>query len=102
MDYIKRAEVEYSEEWEKWRYEIPYIKFDKEWEIKVIPPFAGAIVRFIVRSGDSSISVYLDCYDKLGCFGEPYWEMYPHKNGDVYRVRMNNVEELVNQIRESL
>jgi len=84
-------------EWDKWRGEIPAIKFKSEWEVKVIPPFAGAIVRFVVNG----VSVYLDCYDILGCFGEPYWEIYPYE-GDTYRCKMNNVDELLEAIQHSI
>ena len=61
------------------------------------------MVRFKVtkRGLDDWVSVYLDCYDNLGIFGEPYWEIYPFK-GDVYRVPMNNVNELVEKIEEAL
>ena len=60
----------------KWIEEIPYLQFKESWEVTVIPPFGGAVVRFLVKKGDIGASVYLDCYDKLGCYGEPYWEVY--------------------------
>lgn len=85
----------------RWSAEIPYIKFPKDWEIAIIPPFAGAVVRFKVKKDEASISVYLDCYERLGLFGEPYWEIYPYED-DVYRVAMKNTDELLQRIGESI
>ena len=96
--------LEKNHEWDKWANEIPFISFSADWEVKIIPPFLGAIVRFCVRqkgNHDGGCSVYLDCYDRLGFFGEPYWELYPH-NGDVFRCPMNDTESLLNAIKETL
>ena len=92
-------------EWDKWRLEIPFINFPRNWEIKIIPPFSGAVIRFIVKRKDSTvsntISVYLDCYDVLGCYNKPYWEIYPYDN-DVFRCDMNDVETLIKAIKHAL
>jgi hypothetical protein len=101
MKTINRYEVEDSEEWRKWCEEIPELKFPTGWRVKIIPPFGGAIARFRVFKGKKDVSVYLDCYDRLGCFGEPYWEIYPYEE-DVHRVPMKNVDELISAITESL
>lgn len=87
-------------EWNKWIKLIPNIKFKEKWEIKIIPPFGGAIIRFLVYDGKNQVSVYLDCYDELGCYGEPYWEIYPY-NEDVCRYKMNDIESLLKGIEES-
>ena len=87
-------------EYHKWQCEIPFIKFESEWEVKVIPPFGGAVVRFVIQYNNKRVSVYLDCYDSLGLVGEPYWEIYPYY-GDTFRTGMNNVGELVAAIKES-
>ncbi len=100
-DYMKRTESEYAEEWLVWINKIPALKFPPDWEVKIIPPFGGAIARFTVDKGDNSVSVYLDCYDKLGYFGSPYWEIHPY-DGDVYRTAMENSEDLIEKISESL
>jgi len=78
--FTNRQKVESTEEWMKWVEEIPAISFKEEWKVKIIPPFAGAIARFHVGNGDRDVSVYLDCCNKLGYFGEPYWEIYPYKD----------------------
>lgn len=91
-------------EWDKWREEIPFINFPERFEVKIIPPFAGAVARFQIRDKeyrDTWVSVYLDCYDALGYYGEPYWEIYPY-NEDVYRCRMNDIDELIEVITLSI
>jgi len=106
-DYVENslmiAKVEEVLEYRKWSKEIPYIPFPDDWEIQMIPPFGGAIVRFCIRrkGGKKSISVYLDCYGKLGAVDQPYWEIYPYKE-DTYRCYMNEVEDLINAIEHEL
>lgn len=96
-------EMEDSFEWGKWMNEIPFIPIYKDWEIKVIPPFCGAVVRFLVREpGGDDISVYLDCYDILGRFGSPYWEIYPAADGDVERYKMEDVDGLLDGLERAL
>ena len=94
---------EYSEvmQHDKWRDEIPYINFPPEWSIQISPPFSGAVVRFRVKCGNADVSVYLDCYDRLGFVGEPYWEIYPHQ-GDCFRCLMSETNKLLQAIRESI
>ena len=85
----------------KWRNEIPFIKFPSDWEIQITPPFSGATVRFRVKKGDAHVSVYLDCYDRLGSCGQPYWEVYPYE-GDVFRCLMDETDLLLTAIERSL
>jgi len=73
-------DVEKTFEWEKWAKEIPFINWPSNWSIKAIPPFCGAVIRYRIvdnENPENSVSVYLDCYDALGCVGSPYWEVYP-------------------------
>lgn len=95
------SKYEAIQEHSKWLKEIPYIPIKDGWEVQISPPFAGAVVRFRVKSNESEVSVYLDCYDRLGIFGSPYWEVYPY-DGDVYRVEMNAVDELIKTIQHSI
>jgi hypothetical protein len=97
-----RAIVEGQYEWRKWMKEIPAINFPSEWNVKIIPPFGGAIARFHVSVGEASVSVYLDCYDELGIVGMPYWELYPDHEGDNYRCDMYETDELIKEIQKSL
>ena len=88
-------------EYGKWFKKIPFIKFKAHWNVQIIPPFNGAVVRFRIESKGVNLSIYLDCYDRLGYFGEPYWELYPH-NEDIFRCAMNDTESLLKAISESL
>ncbi|MFA7073545.1 MAG: hypothetical protein WC138_13700 [Methanoculleus sp.] len=98
--YDALATVEKAFEYTKWCKEIPYINFPQSWEIQMIPPFLGAVVRFRVRDNHGrEVSVYLDCYEVLGRFGgEPYWEMYPAYDGDIARFAMQDTEALIKEI----
>jgi hypothetical protein len=82
----------------EWVKKIPHIKFPAEWEVQIIPPFNGALARFRVNN---KVSIYLDGYDTLGYFGEPYWEVYPHEDC-VFRCAMNDTNALISAINESL
>ena len=98
---MERSKLERTEEWRKWMMEIPALSFPADVKVAIIPPFAGAIARFIASKGENSVSVYLDCYDSLGCYGEPYWEIYPYEE-DVYRCAMNEADKLMEAIVHSL
>ena len=95
---LERYDLEAREEWRKWCDEIPSMNFPEEWNVKIIPPFAGAIARFMVTYKDRRGSVYLDCYDRIGFFGEPYWEAYPIK-GDTFRCKMSDTKLLIKTIK---
>jgi hypothetical protein len=102
MDNYKiRFEYEEQMEHKKWMKEIPYIQFPPEWQVKIIPPIAGAVVRFLVQKDGAEVSVYLDCYDNLGCYGSPYWEVYPCE-GDCFRCDMDDTKSLLNAITKSI
>ena len=81
-DYVARFSVERVEQWRKIAGEMPYLHFPRSWEVAVIPPFAGAVARFWVRKGAAHVSVYADYYERLGCWSEPHWEIYPDADGD--------------------
>lgn len=105
-DITAKYLVEERYEYDKWRQEIPPLHFKEEWNVHIIPPFHGAIVRFVVEYDDKRISCYLDCYDELGYYGSPYWEIYPYTyedgNIDVFRCSIDNTEELMKRIGEEL
>lgn len=73
----ERRAVERGERWESFCKYMPKLTIPEGCQIQVIPPFCGAIVRFVVHKGNRSVSVYFDAYSRLGyCEGE-YWEAYP-------------------------
>lgn len=91
----------------EWVDRLPYIKFPSSWDVKIIPPFAGAMVRFIAARGGRLVSVYLDVDGSLGfecdADGEftPYWEACPYGD-DVFRCPMADTDALVAAIERQL
>lgn len=93
--------VEGHEGWRDWVEKIPYLKFSADWNVKVIPPFAGAMARFIIKKGKAKVSVYLDVSNALGYGGKHYWEVYPYKDV-AFRCDMNETKKLLQAIRTSI
>lgn len=94
----------YSESFEsdKWVNEIPYLNFKEDWDVKIIPPFGGAVIRFLVtKAGKNRVSIYLDCYSMLGSVDMPYWEVYPYDD-DTFRCPMNDTKALMDAIEHCL
>jgi len=98
---VLRARADAAYEYRAWCNKIPSLHFKQEWNVKIIPPFGGAIARFWIDYNGRHISCYLDCYDELGYYGEPYWEIYPYQD-DVWRCGMMETEELMEKIEEVL
>lgn len=94
---MQRYAIESKEKWREIIKQIPTLNFKKEWNVKIIPPFGGALVRFTVYYNGNHVSVYLDWYSRLGCVDEPYWELYPRED-DVRRYRLNDTKELMKDI----
>ena len=107
----KDVKLQYYEVAEKLKFrefveQMPFLKFPKNWEVAIIPPFGGALVRFLVRiKGDenNTISVYFDAHEMLGYYeGKPYWEIYPDEDGDVSRFPLDDKEGLIKGIGRAL
>lgn len=99
----KRFDIEEQEKWKYWCYKMPALRFDPSWDVYIIPPYAGAMARFLVRKGERFADVYFDAYSRLGWMMAgsepiPYFELYPWEN-DVKRYRLDEVDELMNDIR---
>lgn len=94
------AKYDALQETRKWMKELPAFHFEKEWDVKIIPPFGGAVVRFWINYNGKHASVYFDAYDELGFVGEPYFEFY---DGDeCYRYLMNESEKMMEDIKNFL
>lgn len=101
--YDDRRSVERDEQWETWCKCIPALHFKQEWEVKIIPPFMGAMVRFYINYNNKHVSVYLDCYGRLGCVDIPYYEMYDGE--DTHRYIMSNngdIDQMMDDIDKVL
>lgn len=81
--------------------------FKEEWDVKIIPPFAGAIIRFVVRHKNKIVSVYFDGYSNLGFVYDeqgqpiPYWEAYPI-NSDIMRYELGEENTMLKDIEDEL
>lgn len=104
---MQRFEIEEKEDWDGWCARIPAISMKPDWRVRILPPFSGAMVRFSIRRGEASVSVYLDVFERLGCFGHgdepvPHWEIWPAADGDNWRCPMEDVDALLDAIEDSL
>lgn len=102
---MKRYEVERNENWREARKQMPKLRFPADWDVTIIPPFGGAMVRFVVDLPcGAHKSIYADFHRALGYYGHPddesptpYWEVYPVQ-GDVGRCDIDDVAELMRMI----
>lgn len=98
-----RLNIERSECWREINGVMPFLNFPKQWGIKIIPPFGGALARFVVKKGSASVSVYADFYEALGCSEVPHWEIYPDATGDNARFSIEaETKEMLKAIGKSL
>lgn len=111
LNRIDRYNLEVEEKWDHYISMIPFFKFPSYWEIQIIPPFHGALIRFMVRDSKSkkNVSVYLDVNKSLGIFedGGPYWEIYitnsDREFNDTRRLPLSeNGDELISAIKNEI
>lgn len=60
------SKAEQIHDFRGWIEKLPVFHFDKEWNVKIIPPFAGAVIRFTIDYKNKHVSVYFDGYSELG------------------------------------
>lgn len=100
---ISRSYIETKEEWRKWCDKIPTMKFDSDWNVKIIPPFAGALARFQISKNDNFVSVYFDAFSMLGYMYDkagnpiPYYEVYD--GYDTWRYLLDETDKMMEWIR---
>jgi hypothetical protein len=94
--------AEQSELFRSWWDKIPHVPFKPHWDVRAVPPFEGAIVRYRIQHNGKEISVYLDAYDALCAVGQPYWEVQPRDDDDTFRCLMHEVADLVSAIGRAL
>lgn len=93
---ITRYKTENQEKWREIIKEIPTLNFKKEWNVRIIPPFGGAMARFLIEHNNKSISVYLDWYSRLGVMDQPYYEIYD--GVDTMRYYLNETDKMMDDI----
>ena len=100
------SDYENLQEYRKWGSKIPYLHFEKEWDVKIIPPFCGAIIRFYIEYNGKHVSVYLDGYSELGYMTDengkpiPYFEYYDGE--ECYRYYIDESEQMMDDIKKFL
>lgn len=112
LDQSKLAfNYETAFEHDKWMEEIPFIKFPDNWQVKMVPPFGRAVVRFFVkRDGmNDRVSIYFDAYGHLGYYGKmgeqpvPYWEVFPGtEDGEINRFGKDDTDGFLEAIKIGL
>ena len=101
------AKYDILQETRKWINELPVFHFEKEWDVKIIPPFGGAVIRFYINYNDKHVSVYFDAYSQLGWMVDenknpiPYFEYYDGEKY-CYRYRMNEIDKMMKDIKNFL
>jgi hypothetical protein len=97
---VNRAQLESNERWRE--VEIPAISFPAGWMVQLVPPFAGAMARFVATNTHGvKVSVYYDVNDTLGFVGQPYWEVYPVE-GDVLAAEDDNMRFLAAETEQMI
>lgn len=100
------SKYESLQEYRKWMKEIPALHFEKEWDVKIIPPFGGAVIRFCIDYNGKHVSVYFDAYSELGWVVDenknpiPYFEYYDGE--ECYRYYMYESEQMMEDIKDFL
>lgn len=103
-----RFKVEAEKRWQDWVDKMPTLHFDRDWNVRIIPPFRGALARFWIDHKDKHVSVYFDAYNRLGFHVDengdpkPYFEMHDKTTGDTERYNMDEVDAMVDDIRRIL
>ena len=100
------SKYEQIQNYRAWGTRIPSLHFEKEWDVKIIPPFGGALIRFTIDHNGKHVSVYFDGYSRLGWMYDsndnpvPYFEYYDGE--DTHRYLMNETEQMMADIKEFL
>lgn len=99
--FVDRVQIECEQEWDRVRDELPWFSFPAHLQVKVIPPFMGALARFLVKNPETGdlASVYYDEWGMLGA-DKQYWEVYVH--GETTRFDRDDVVAMTNFIDNQL
>ena len=102
---LKRYHVEQEQDWKGEIVRIPWLHFRGDWQVRIIPPFGDAVIRFqVILPSGALKSIYMDSRHSLGMWGnlatcEPYWEVYPYQ-GDVGRCALDDTIMLMEMIQD--
>ena len=102
---LERYNVENEQDWRGEIVRIPWLHFRGDWQVRIIPPFGDAVIRFqVILPSGTLKSVFMDSRNSLGTWGsltevEPYWEVYPYQ-GDVGRCDLADTIMLMEMIQD--
>lgn len=104
---LKRYAIENEQDWKGESVRIPWMYFRSDWQVRVIPPFGDAVIRFqVILPSGTLKSIFMDSRNSLGVWWgadkntpEPYWEVYPYK-GDVGRCDLADTIMLMEMIQD--
>jgi hypothetical protein len=102
---LERYNVENEQDWRGEIVRIPWLHFRGDWQVRIIPPFGDAVVRFqVILPSGTLKSIFMDSRNSLGTWGsltevEPYWEVYPYQ-GDVGRCALDDTIMLMEMIQD--
>ncbi len=105
QEKLKRYHVEAEQDWKGEIVRIPWLHFRGDWQVRIIPPFGDAVIRFqVILPSGTMKSIFMDSRNSLGIWGgistpEPYWEVYPYK-GDVGRCDLADTIMLMEMIQD--
>lgn len=107
IDEMERYRIESKEQWRGWTTRMPIIHFEKEWEVKIIPPFGGALARFTVDYNGKHVSVYFDAFSTMAWMYEgenpiPYWEIYDGNDTERFDFTQEGADAMMERIGEIL
>lgn len=100
------SKIDTMHEYRNWSQKLPAFHFDKEWDVKIIPPFQGAIIRFHIFYNGKFVSVYFDAYSELDLMYDenknpiPYFEYFD--GVDFHRYYLEQSEQMMEDIRNFL
>ena len=97
---LQRGIIEGKEGWKLISQQIPSLNFKEEWDVRIVPPFAGAVARFQITHNNKFVSIYLDWFDRLGIVGQPYYEIYDGENTERYL--LNESDKMMKDIEKIL
>ena len=104
---LERYRVEQDQDWKGEIVRIPWLHFRGDWQVRIIPPFGDAVIRFqVILPSGTLKSIYMDSRHSLGVWGDlnnpqpdPYWEVYPYR-GDVGRCHLADTIMLMEMIQD--
>jgi hypothetical protein len=102
---LERYNVENEQDWRGEIVRIPWLHFRGDWQVRIIPPFGDAVIRFqVILPSGTMKSIFMDSRNSLGIWGglnhpEPYWEVYPYQ-GDVGRCDLADTIMLMEMIQD--